>query len=122
MIIPPIEALCAANPDLVALLTDDTGLKISEFDAGTSAAAPYVVWQIITANPEKYLDSPSDMDGVIIQIDVYAVKKSEARSIARLVKNAIQEDCYITAYTGVERDSSTNLQRVRLDTSWQLEP
>lgn len=122
MIIPPIMELCAVVPELVMLLSDELGLKISEFDATIAVKAPYCVWQIVTANPEKYLDDPSDMDAVLVQIDVYAVKKSDARAIARLIKNAIQEDCYINSYTGVERDPSANLQRVRLDTSWQLEP
>ena len=121
MNIPPIYDLCAAKPELVALISDNQGLKISEFDATLDIKPPYVVWQIITANPEKFLDAPSDMDGVLIQIDIYAVKKSDARAIAQLVRAAISEDCYITSYSGVEKDTPSNLQRIRIDTSWYLE-
>lgn len=122
MIIPPIEALCSQSVELITLLSDDQGLKLSEFDATIDIKPPYVVWQIVSSDPAMYLDAPSDLDGVLIQIDIYALKKSEARQIARAVRQAIESDCYITSYSGVERDPETNLHRIRLDTSWQIQP
>lgn len=122
MIIPPIERLCSQSVELITLLSDQQGLKLSEFDATLDFKPPYVVWQIINANPQKYLDDVSDLDAVLLQIDVYAIKKSEARTIARLIRKAIELDCYIDSYTGTERDTETNLNRIRIDTSWHIEP
>jgi hypothetical protein len=42
MIIIPLYDLCAQNTELAALLTDDIGLKVGEFDANNADRAPYV--------------------------------------------------------------------------------
>jgi hypothetical protein len=59
------------------------------------------------------------MDDSLVQIDVYSTSKSNARQIAKLLKNAISEDyCYVEAFSGTEREPNTDLYRVRLDTRW----
>lgn len=122
MMIIPLERLCDADPLLKQLLSDSEGLKVAEFDADNIPSAPYVCWQIINANPEQYLSDRSDMDDVYVQIDIYATKKSTARQIGRLLRNAIEEDCYLEGYTGAEREPETKLYRVSLDTRWLEEP
>jgi hypothetical protein len=119
MIIIPLEEICSKSQALKALLSDDIGIRVSEFDASKTINAPYVVWQIINANPEQYLSGVSDMDDSLVQIDVYSTSKSNARQIAKLLKNAISEDyCYVEAFSGTEREPNTDLYRVRLDTRW----
>lgn len=122
MLIIPLESLCEADPLLKQLLSDSTGLKVAEFDADNIPSAPYVCWQIINANPEQYLSDRSDMDDVYVQIDIYASKKATARQIGKLMRNAIEEDCYLERYTGAEKDPPTNLYRISLDTRWFEEP
>ncbi|MCG9492685.1 DUF3168 domain-containing protein [Acinetobacter pittii] len=122
MLIIPLYEVCEKDAELVGLLTDETGLKVSEFDANNTNGAPYVCWQIINANPEQYLSAPSDMDSIYAQIDIYADTKGSARQIARLLRKNIEESCYIEDYTGVERDSETNLYRIRIDSRWYEEP
>lgn len=122
MLIIPLESLCEADPLLKQLLSDSTGLKVAEFDADNIPSAPYVCWQIINANPEQYLSDRSDMDDVYVQIDIYASKKATARQIGKLMRNAIEEDCYLERYTGTEKDPPTNLYRISLDTRWFEEP
>lgn len=122
MLIIPLYEICEQNTDLADLLTDSTGLKVSEFDANNTNGAPYICWQIINANPEQYLSEASDMDSLYVQIDIYADKKASARQIARLLRTSIEEYCYIEDYTGVERDSETNLYRIRIDSRWYEEP
>ncbi|WP_127493075.1 tail completion protein gp17 [Acinetobacter calcoaceticus] len=122
MLIIPLYELCEQNTELAGLLTDSTGLKVSEFDANNTNGAPYICWQILNADPEKYLSKPSDMDSVYVQIDVYADTKASTRKIARLLRKSIEEYCYIEDYTGVERDSETNLYFIRIDSRWCEEP
>ncbi len=122
MLIIPLIEICEKDTELVELLTDEAGLKVSEFDANNTNGAPYVCWQIIDANPEQYLSAPSDMDSIYAQIDIYADTKGLTRQIARLLRNNIEEYCYIENYTGVERDSETNLYRIRIDSRWYEEP
>ncbi len=117
MIIIPLEELCSAEPLLRGLLTDSVGLKVAEFDADLNQSPPYVCWQIIHAEGQHYLSDPSDMDEALVQIDVYSKSKAENRQIAKLLRNAISEHCYVEGFTGNERDSS-NLWRIRLDTRW----
>lgn len=122
MLIIPLIEICEKDTELVGLLTDEVGLKVSEFDANNTNGAPYVCWQIIDANPEQYLSAPSDMDSIYAQIDIYAATKGSTRQIARLLRKNIEEYCYIEDYTGVVRDSETNLYRIRIDSRWCEEP
>lgn len=123
MLIIPLNTICSQVPELVTLLSDSVGLKVGEFDADNYKNAPYVCWQIINSNPEQYLSDRSDMDDLLVQVDVFAKSKGDARTIAKLVRKAIDEDyCYIDNYTGVERDPETNLWCVRMDTRWHEEP
>ena len=46
--------------------------------ADQNTRAPYCVFQMITGNPENYLNQLPDMDGYTVQVDVYAESPSEA--------------------------------------------
>lgn len=122
MLIIPLYDLCAANLELAALLSDGVGLRVGEFDANNTEGTPYVCWQIINADPEQYLSDASDMDSLYVQIDVYAKTKADTRSVARLVRKVIENDCSIEGYTGCERDPEVNLYRIRIDSRWLEEP
>ena len=74
MLIIPLYDLCAVDTELATLLSDGVGLKVGEFDAINMNDAPYVCWQIISADPEQYLSGVSDMDALYVQIDIYAKK------------------------------------------------
>lgn len=117
MIIIPLEQLCNANNQLRGLISDTVGIKVAEFDADLVVDPPYVCWQIIHAEGQHYLSDESDMDEALVQIDVYSKSKAENRQIAKLLRSAISEHCYVENFTGNERESS-NLWRIRLDTRW----
>lgn len=122
MLIIPLYDLCASNPLLVSKLSDANGLKIGEFDANNFANAPYVCWQIINSDPEQYLSDKSDMDGLLVQVDVYAVTKGDCRLISKLIRQVIEDQCFIESYTGIMQDEETKLFRISIDTSWFEEP
>lgn len=122
MINIPLYQICEFNPQLKAILSDNVGLKVSEFDTDLFKNPPFVSWQIIHGDAEQYLNDISDMDDVVVQIDIYAQKRTDTRLIAQLLRKALFNHCYIESYTGTEKDFETNLWRVRLDTRWHEEP
>lgn len=122
MIVIPLYQICEFEPKLKAMLSDDIGLKVSEFHTDLFKNPPFISWQIIYGDAEQYLNDVSDMDDVAVQIDIYAQKRTDARLIAQLLRKALFNHCYIEKYTGTEKDFETNLWRVRLDTRWHEEP
>lgn len=122
MLIIPLYDLCAANVELSALLSDGAGLRVGEFDASNTEGTPYVCWQIINAGTEQYLSGASDMDSLYVQIDIYAKTKGDARTIAKLVRKAIEDYCTVEGFTGCELEQETNLYRIRIDSRWLEEP
>lgn len=122
MLIVPLYDLCATDTELAVLLSDDVGLKVGEFDANNTNSAPYVCWQIISADPEQYLADASDMDSLYVQIDVYAKTKSDTRSIAKKLRKVIEDYCTIEGFTGCELEQETALYRIRIDSRWLEEP
>lgn len=122
MLIIPLYDLCAVDTELAALLSDGVGLKVGEFDAINTNSAPYVCWQIISADPEQYLSGVSDMDALYVQIDIYAKDKGTTRKIAKLVRKVIEENCSIEDFTGCELEPEVNLYRIRIESRWLEEP
>ena len=122
MLIIPLYDLCAVDTELATLLSDGVGLKVGEFDAINTNSAPYVCWQIISADPEQYLSGVSDMDALYVQIDIYAKDKGDARTIAKLVRKVIEDYCTVEGFTGCELEQETNLYRIRIDSRWLEEP
>lgn len=118
MIILPLEALCQKDPLLVQLLSDRDGLKLFEFDPDIEVSTPYATWQIIHASGDENLSGVSEMDEVLLQIDIYGKNKAENRQIAKLIRKAIEEDCQVENFTGNIRETDTNLFRIRLETRW----
>jgi len=122
MMIIPLYDLCGSNPQLAAKLSGTDGLKVGEFDANSFANPPYICWQIINAGTQQYLNKNSDMDDLLVQIDIYAVTKGECRLISKLVRQVIEDQCYIEGYTGIMQDAETKLFRISIDATWLEEP
>lgn len=118
MKIIPLYAICQADAQLSNLLSDDMGLKVSEFHNNLHKNPPFISWQIISAIPEQALDYTTDHDEVLVQIDVYANQVNQVRLLAQALRQALREHCAITAYTGAEQDFETQLWRCRLESNW----
>lgn len=118
MIILPLEALCQKDLLLVQLLSDRDGLKLFEFDPDINVKTPYATWQIIHAAGDENLSGVSEMDEVLLQIDIYGKNKAENRQIAKLIRKAIEQDCQVENFTGNIREPDTDLFRISLDTRW----
>lgn len=114
----PIFAVCAADPAVTALL-GVSPVRIYPFgEAPEGVAKPYVVWQTVGGNPENYLAQRSDIDGFSLQIDVYGLSVTQARDVAKAVRNAIELKANIARWGGDSHDPATKTYRYSFDVDW----
>lgn len=83
--------------------------------AGTEA--PYATWQEVARIPDNLMDGNSAFDRVTLQLDVWATTGSEARSIARQLRQALKAAGYITAWREEPPTQDSELFRVSFDFS-----
>lgn len=82
---------------------------------------PYATFQIVGGAPENVLACRPDVDRVTIQVDVWAETAASARAVADALRDAIELNCYITAWRGESRDPETKSYRVSFDCDWLVE-
>jgi hypothetical protein len=117
---PPIFSVCAADPAVVALLSDGGGrIRLYPFgEAPQHDPHVYAVWQIVYGAPENSLSCPPDLDRHGVQVDVYASNCDDARSAARALRDAIESAAYVVSWNGETRDPTTRAYRVSFTSDW----
>ena len=111
-------------PPLFPLLSGVTSLGTNpkrffpHGQATQATAKPYATWQIVAGTPENYLGTLPDIDGVLIQVDVWADTQSSASAVADDIRNAFQTVMHMTSFGQTEKDATTNLYRYRMDFSY----
>lgn len=114
----PINAVCARDAGVTALL-GTTPLRLYSFgDAPDKVVKPYAVWQVIGGEPENYLAGRPDIDGYALQVDVYATTGQSARAVAKAIRDAIELHACIIRWGGDGRDPATKNYRYSFDVSW----
>ncbi|MCW8278918.1 DUF3168 domain-containing protein [Pseudomonas sp. PCH199] len=114
----PIFAVCAADAGTQALL-GVTPHRLYPFgEAPEGVAKPYAVWQLITGSPENYLAGRADIDGFTLQVDVYAVTATSARSVTDAIARAIELKAYVVRWGGESKDTATKLYWSSFDIDW----
>lgn len=120
MIDLPIFSILNSTPAVTALLRSGNILRVFEYGmAIENVKLPYVVWQVISGVPYNTLNCPPSTDKVRVQFDVYAGTGSQSKSIAKLVRDAIEEQCYIIDMYGTHRDTD-GVYATQFDTSWHV--
>ncbi|MCO5364807.1 DUF3168 domain-containing protein [Pseudomonas alliivorans] len=114
----PIFAVCAADPGVTALLGIEPTRLYPFGEAPEGVAKPYAVWQVITGSPENYLAGRPDIDGLTLQVDVYAVSAGGARSVAEAISQAIELRAHVVRWGGENKDPETKLYRSSFDIDW----
>ncbi len=115
MIITPLVALCRANADVLAIFSTNP-MRIYPFGlAPENVAKPYAVFQTIGGSAAMYLGNRPDFDYSSLQIDVYANTLAESIAGATAIRNAIENDCYVTRYDEDGKDPATGLKRCGFD-------
>lgn len=71
---------------------------------------PYLVYQTITGQPENYLGDRPDVDSETLQLDVWDSSNNSKRAlqVAKLVRDAVEEDAYVSGWRGDSRDPETD--------------
>lgn len=115
---PPIFAACLADMGVTALLGTNP-LRVYMFGkAPQNAVKPYAVWQVVTGNPENYINQRPDADRFTLQVDIYAKAADEARSVAQSISYAVELNAHVTSWRGESRDNETKDYRSSFDIDW----
>lgn len=77
--------------------------------------SPYALWQTINGNPENYLGDAPDLDGWLVQFDVYADNVADVYSCAKALRNALEPKAYIENWRGESTDPDTKEYRYSFD-------
>lgn len=116
---PPIFEVCSADTDVQTLLGDGVRLRLYPFgEAPQEDPRAYAVWQTVYGAPENYLGTSPDVDSFGIQVDVYAKTASDARDVAKALRNAIEPFAHIVGWDGESRDPSTRAYRFSFTVDW----
>ena len=118
--IPPIFAICSADPGVAAVLGAGLDCDLYPFGEAPPGLATYVVWQHVGGLPENYLSDTPDMDRFAIQVDCWAPDSATALSVAAALRDAIEPHAHITRWSGAERDPETRRYRFSFDVDWWL--
>lgn len=121
---PPLFETLNASSAVKAVLGSNP-LRVYPFGmAPQNPTLPYAVFQTVAGSPENRLDCVPDMDGFVVQIDVYGDggegKKgaTQARNAAKAIRDAIEPVAYVTAWRGEDRDRDTFNYRFSFDVSF----
>jgi len=115
---PPIFEVCKAVSAITTLIGTNPVRLYPFGEAPEGVALPYVVWQTTSGLPENLLDGAPDIDQWSLQIDVYAATPTDARNVAKALRNAIELHAYVTAWRGERRDSGTKDYNYSFDVDW----
>lgn len=116
----PIFEVCAANAGVTALIGTSPTRLYPFGEAPATVVKPYAVWQTIGGLPENYLSNRPDIDLFSIQIDVYADTAVSARAVAKAIRDAIEDQAYVTRWSGESTEPDTKLKRFSFDVDWHV--
>ena len=108
----PVKVLIGSNPVRLYPAAE------APAKGATGYALPYCTYQQIAGGPENYLNQSPDIDGSIVQVDVYGETVTSARAAFVALRNALQSSAYITSVREDGRDPDTNNVRISFDVEW----
>lgn len=103
--------LVAADSACTAALGNN---PVKFFEFGTAPdleQAPYATWQILAGEPCNYLEGSPSHDMVEAQIDIWGDDATEARTVARAIRRALDAHITITHYLS-HFDEESGLYRI----------
>jgi hypothetical protein len=122
MNILPIVSTLKASAEVTALLGSNP-LRVYEDIAPHKTPHPYVIWSVVTANPQNNLDCSANTDHVSFQIVVYDNYQTRASEIRQVIRRALELHCYVTNIhpNNFERIADTNIFGRGFDANWFLD-
>lgn len=120
--LPPIFNVLIGSPAVTAIVGVGTNARI--YGAGRvppDTTKPYIVWQIISANPDNNLSDTPEQDDQRVQVDIYAKDQVQSRLLATAARNAIEAVMHIVYGPWDQYEADTALYRWSFDVSWLLD-
>ena len=114
----PVLATVSASSAVTALIGSNPIRFRPAGSAPQGEVVPYATYQQIAGGPENYLGGLPDMDGSLVQIDIYASTVSQAEAVFTAIRNAIEPTAYVTAVRMVGVDPDTKNVHLSMDTDW----
>lgn len=118
-LLPPIFQLLKAAAPVTALL----GATPKVYRHGLAPAgsvAPYVVWMVISGDPENSLSDAPGSDRLTLQVDCYHTSDGGIEQLAEAVRNALEPAAHLTGIPIDQREAETGLYRIGLQFDyWQ---
>lgn len=120
---PPIFPLINASSAVKALIGSNPVRFYQWGKAPQNVTKPYAVWRIASGDPENFINERPKTDNFTVQVDIYESPSNKngtekVRSIAAAIRDAIEEDCYITSWLGESRDPDTQNFHFAFQCDW----
>jgi hypothetical protein len=112
-LLPNIFGLLKAAPAVTAII----GATPKAYRHGTApqgTVAPYVVWTVISGDPENTLSEAPLVDRLTLQVDCYHTTDGGIEQLAQAVRDALEPHMHLTGIPIDQREPDTGLYRIGL--------
>lgn len=113
LLLPPVFALLKAAPAVTAIL-GATPKVYRHGIAPQGTVAPYVVWMVISGDPENTLSDPPPVDRLTLQVDCYHTTDGGIEQLATAVRDTLEPHMNLTGIPIDQREPDTGLYRIAL--------
>ena len=114
-----------ANQTIHRLLGSLVDKRIYPMIAPENTTTPYIVWQVISAQPQNTLDGTTHHEWVRVQIDIYHKNYDACVQLSHDVVATLDQNIQISIYDGTQQlyENDTRLFRQSIDIEfWQTTP
>lgn len=121
---PPIARVVADSAAVKAVLGTNPvrfwsfGEAPRNADGTPATGTPYAVWQTVYGTPDNMLACVPSSDSWGTQVDVYAGTPQQARSVAKVLRDAFEPEAYVVSWNGESIDDPTRLYRYSFTVEW----
>lgn len=71
------------------IITAEVGTRIYATVAPSAVTYPFITFEIISEDPDHYMQGASNLTNVLVQIDAWAFLVAERQSIGEAIRNAL---------------------------------
>ncbi|WP_198333637.1 DUF3168 domain-containing protein [Psychrobacter namhaensis] len=111
-----------ANQTIHRLLGSLVDKRIYPMIAPKNTTTPYIVWQVVSAQPQNTLDGTTHHQWLRVQIDIYDTSYDKTVSLSNEVTQALSNGIDLSIHSGSQQlyENDTKLFRQSIDYEfWQ---
>src|SRR5690554_8216819 len=102
--IPPIFAICSADPGVAAVLGAGLDCDLYPFGEAPPGLATYAVWQQVGGLKENYMSDTHKMEHFVIQEECWAPDRSRTLSATQTLRQSFHNHAHIPRWSGTEQE------------------